>query len=170
MFSSNKNTAAIAVAIAIGLAGCATVKDPTYINATPEEMAPQTIVEVPGFTKDEIFDATNKYIAEHFNSAKAVIDYSDKPSGTVIGNAAFSYPAQGALESIGKSGFVVMAKMKVEAKDGKFRLSFSNEQLGIPYPVAIYTKRDADAAKQRFDETAKQLKEYIESRKSAGNW
>lgn len=160
----------LAAMLAVGVAGCATTNNPENAMATAEDMNPQAVIDVPGITKDEIFDATNRYIAETFNSAKAVIDYTDKPSGTIIGNASFSYPCVGAMECIGKGGFYVMAKIKVEAKDGKFRLSFSNEQLGIPAPVAIYSKRDADAAKQRFDETAKSLKAYIETRKAAGSW
>ncbi len=97
------------------------------------------VFEAPGFTKDQIFTATRIWIAENFRSAKAVVEYENKEEGTLIGNGVISYPCNG-IDCIAKGNWKVPFTMRVDMKDQKFRLTFSNLRLTWPpssnYPAA----------------------------------
>jgi len=93
----------------------------------------ERIVELPGFSKDQIFDATRIWIAENFKSAKAVIEYENKEAGTIIGNGIIPYPASGGpLKQVTFANWKVPFTMKVDIKDQRFRLTFSNIELDTP--------------------------------------
>lgn len=97
----------------------------------------QKVVEVPGFTKDQIFDAVKIYIAGNFKSAKAVLEYENKVNGTIIGNGRIYYPFHS-----GTGGFVrdalrnwmVSFTMKIDIKDGRFRCTFDNIAIHMDEP------------------------------------
>jgi len=74
------------------LVGCAGMQ-----QAPASELEFQRIVEMPGFSKDKIYNATKIWIAENFGSAKAVIEHDDKEGGTLIGNGNIQYPCRGVL-------------------------------------------------------------------------
>ena len=75
------------------LTGCAGLQPITDSDRTFER-----VVEAPGYSKEQIFNGTKIWIAENFKSAKAVLEYENKDTGTIIGNGIISYPCSG-LES-----------------------------------------------------------------------
>ncbi|MFC1505193.1 DUF4468 domain-containing protein [Thermodesulfobacteriota bacterium] len=96
-----------------------------------EDLKIQKVYDVPGFKKDHIYSQTKIWIAENFKSAKAVIEHDDKDSGVLIGNGIIPYPCKG-MECIAKGDWKVPFKMRVDVKDNKFRLTFTNLMLSIP--------------------------------------
>lgn len=98
----------------------------------------RTIAQVfpaDGFTKDQIFTGGRKWVAENFRSAKAVIEYESKEDGVVIGNGNVNYPCNGAWDCLGKADWRIKFTMKLEARDGRFRLTFTNINLYWPAKI-----------------------------------
>jgi len=93
----------------------------------------EKIVEMPGFTKNQIFDQTKIYIAENFKSAKAVLEYENKETGTIIGNGIIKFPTAGGMESLALNDWKTAFKMRVDIKEERFRCTFSN--IGIEWPA-----------------------------------
>jgi hypothetical protein len=81
--------------------------------------------------KDKIYRQTKIWIAENFRSAKAVTEYDDKEQGTIIGNGNIKYPCAG-LDCVAKHDWSVHFTMRVDTKDEKFRLTFSNLRISWP--------------------------------------
>lgn len=96
----------------------------------------EKVYEAPERTKDQIFSASRIWIAENFKSAKAVIEYENKDEGTLIGNGLIPFPCKGVFDCLGKGSWKVRFTMRVDMKDDKFRLTFSN--IGLVWPAAVY--------------------------------
>ena len=139
------------------------------------------VVEISGIPKDQIFNSTKAWIAENFHSAKAVIEYENKEEGALIGNGIVPYPCRG-IDCIAKSDWTVPFTMRVDMKEQRFRLTFSNIGLSIPpsynstfgamrgHDGPIGMQSDLDAVKPKLlafgDEIAKSIRNNIASK----NW
>lgn len=112
----------------------------TCLATTSEFNAPtqsfEKVFDVSSYTRDQIFIASKIWIAQNFKSAKAVIEYESKEEGTIIGNGLITYPCKGTFDCLGKADWKVSFTMRIDIKDGKFRLTFSN--VGLVWPAAVY--------------------------------
>lgn len=114
----------------IFLSGCATEMMPgQYLDG--EVVTFQRVVEAPGYTQDEIYAGTKIWMAENFRSAKAVIELDSKDEGLLMGNGTTTYPCEG-FDCLSSSGQTVRFTMRVDMKNERFRITFSN--LTIHYP------------------------------------
>lgn len=151
---------------------------------TPVQEADKTVsqvYEVPGFTKDQIFTATKVWIAETFRSAKAVTEYENQQEGTLIGNGVINYPCSG-MDCLAKSDWRVPFTMRVDTKDGKFRLTFTNIRLAwsgsynttVGYMPAhegpVQMQNDMDAIKPKLLAFGDQLTQAIKANAAAKPW
>src|SRR5699024_5708796 len=84
-------------------------------------------VEAPGNSSDEIYKGTNVWIAENFQSAKRVIELDSQEDGLIIGNGRIDYPCNG-INCMGTADTASFT-MRVDIKDERFRLSFTNIKL-----------------------------------------
>ena len=153
------------------LSGCAGLQPVNNADLTFNR-----VVDAPGFTKDQIYDFTKMWVAENFKSAKAVIEYEDKATGAIIGNGSISYPCQG-VNCIAKESWKVHFTMRVDIKDDKFRLSFSNLGLWSPgtygrvgQETPIYMQSDLDAVKPKLLSFGDQILASFSKNKSAAQW
>jgi hypothetical protein len=89
------------------------------------------VFEVPSTPKDKIYSSTKIWIAETFRSAKAVIEYDNKEEGTLIGNGVIKYPCSG-LDAMVKGDWSASFTMRVDVKDNKFKITFTN--IGLSWP------------------------------------
>jgi hypothetical protein len=87
--------------------------------------------------KNNIYDQTVIWMAENFKSSKAVVEVKDKELGVIVGNTSVN-----ANISIAKwlpAVYNLFAfKIKIEMKDGKFRMTFSNVKMvtdGFEKPI-----------------------------------
>ena len=156
----------------IGCAGLQPVKQ--------EDLTVQQVVEVPGFTKHQIYDYFKMWVAENFRSAKAVIEHDDRENGCLIGNGNIKYPCHG-TECLAKNDWRVHFTMRIDTKDGKFRQTFSNLHLFWPpkvdslgyhaaYRSPIATQGDLNKVKPALLEMANQIKSSIGQEKVKENW
>lgn len=91
----------------------------------------EIIFEMPGYSKEQIFNGAKIWIAENFRSAKAVLEYENKEEGTIIGNGNTAYPC-GGIECIAKYNWKLHFTMRVDIKEQKFRLTFINLEKSWP--------------------------------------
>lgn len=113
-------------ALVVVVSGCAGMQPVSEADRTFN-----AVFEVPDSSKDKIFTATKIWIAENFRSAKSVIEYENKEEGTLIGNGVIPYPCSG-LECVAKADWSVPFTLRVDIKDQKFKLTFSNIKLSWP--------------------------------------
>lgn len=115
----------------------------------------RTFVEVfqaPGFTKQQVYAGAKIWIAENFRSAKAVTEYDNAEEGVIVGNGNIPYPCKG-IKCLATSDWRINFTMKVEAKDERFRLTFTNLRLSWPssYSSGFRTPAHDDVIYQRSD-------------------
>ena len=110
----------------LALNGCTSVQPIIESDRTFER-----VVNAPGYKKEQIYNSTKIWIAENFKSAKAVIELDSKEEGILIGNGIIKYPCDG-MECLAKSDWKVPFTMRVDIKDQKFKISFSNIKLSWP--------------------------------------
>ncbi len=175
-----KGMYAVAIsALLLGSPHLAEAKRPPPL--TEEERTIVQVYEAPGFTKDQLFTASRMWIAQNFKSAKAVIEYESKDEGTIIGNGNFAYPCGKGFTCMLKADWRVPFTMKVESKDGKIRLTFTNIHLAWPasYSGGISTaaadfpikdRADLDKIKPELLKFGDQIVASVGQLKSDDNW
>ena len=163
----------IGLFLAIGCAGMQQIND--------AERSFERIVQVPGHKKDKIYDFTKIWIAENFRSAKSVIEYENRESGTIIGNGAIKYPCKG-IECVAKSDWKVLFTMRVDTKNEKIRLTFSNLKLTWPpsynrtfgaqsgHEGPVYTKADLNKIKPVLLNFGDEIRTHLEKGSDKSNW
>lgn len=157
------------------LSGCAGMQPISEADRTFN-----AVYEVPEATKEKIFTATKIWIAENFRSAKAVIEYENKEEGTLIGNGVIPYPCSG-LDCVAKGNWTVPFTMRVDMKDQKFKLTFTNISIarpplyanGVYYPAGndpIHLQGDLDSIKPRLLSFGNELITSIRNNTGPKNW
>jgi len=137
-----------ALVLVIASLGCAGMQ-----QVREEDKTISQVYETPGFKKDALYEHAKIWIAQTFKSAKAVTEYENKETGTIIGNGIASYPCSG-LECIAKSDWTIPFTMKIDVKDDKFRLTFSN--LGLAWP----SRRDSSGFHPAHEGPLRQQGDY----------
>jgi len=113
--------------------GCQTT---SLRSADPHRSDLQYVIEIEDLSSEQIYSGIKLWVAENFKSAKRVIDYEDEDKGIIICNGILS-------NIILKSGLVTLPqqaefKMKIEAKDGKARLTFSDYKIVTRNNSSLY--------------------------------
>lgn len=147
-----------------------------------EERIVVHVFDAPGSTADEIFKASKVWIAENFRSAQSVVEYEDGATGTIIGNGSIAYPCDGGWTCrVRAESWRVKFTMKVEAKNGRFRLTFSNVLMSYPpynnmgvhrpgYDEPVATKEDMDNVRAKLLEFGPQIAAGVKAIQAPSNW
>jgi hypothetical protein len=109
------------------LAGCVTMPE------AAKQSAIEDIVNIPGKEKNEIYTASKIWIAETFNSAKAVIEIDDKEMGLIIGNGTIKFPCDSEQTCLMRSSYNLRFTMRVDIKNQKIKTTFSNLRMVSTY-------------------------------------
>lgn len=166
---------ALSLSILLFLTGCAAEMMPgQYLDG--EVVTFERIVEAPGFDEDEIYTGTKIWIAENFRSAKAVIELDSKEQGLIIGNGIIDYPCEG-IECLDSGSNTVRFTMRVDIKEGKFRITFTNINIHHP-PISGYGSFDTPVQfkvqKERLEPRllsyGDRILESIKNSKSQQDW
>ncbi len=83
-------------------------------TAAPELCRYESIGEIAGLTKDDLYTLVNAWFVETFNSAESVIEYQDKEAGRVMGKYTFSC-------SDDYYYYEVKQTISVDVQDGRYR-------------------------------------------------
>jgi len=122
----------------------------------------EKIMHVPGFNKNEIYDQTKIFIAENFRSAKAVLEYENKETGTIIGNGNIIYPAESGMAALALANWRTNFTMRVDIKDEKFRCTFIN--IKVAWPASFDVTTGVRAAGERsigFEQESVNIKKEL---------
>ena len=112
---------AVIISALVLLASCATLDPESSFEIQ------QTVVEVEGASSDELFVRANGWMTQAFNSAKAVIQYSDKDAGIIRAKYDSEF-------YIAWADCQCTTDLLIECKDGKARLTIE-----APYDFKSWT-------------------------------
>ena len=175
-----KRSIAILVAAAAALLACAQASAKWPTPLTDEDRTVVQVFEAPGYTRDQVYTAARMWIAQNFKSAKAVIEYESKDEGVIIGNGNIAYPCSG-LKCMVTADWRVPFTMKVETKEGKLRLTFTNIHLawppsfssGISSPAhdgPVQQRKDLDLIRPKLLEFGEQIVASMGQVKASDDW
>ncbi len=161
--------------ITLILSGCASMQPVSEADRSFER-----VVDASSYSKDQIYTATKIWIAENFKSAKSVIELDSKDDGIIIGNGIIQYPCSG-MDCLSKSNWKVPFTMRVDMKDQKFKISFSNIKLSWPssyssgisspaYNGPVNSQGDMDAIKPALLKFGDDILASINSSKNNSDW
>ncbi|PSW82252.1 DUF4468 domain-containing protein [Photobacterium angustum] len=143
------------IAVITMLSGCQTVSVYEPVEVTK-------IVNIPNHTQSNIYNKTRQWFSQYFVSGKSVVDYEDKETGTIIGNAI----ASNGTDPSGLIKYDFEYNIRIDTKDNKFRamttiVKHTNTDYTRTYDaVAITKERQADAEKKVSD-IVNQIKSYV---------
>jgi len=161
--------------VALVMGGCASMQPVAESDKTFER-----VVEAPGNSKEQIYTSIKIWIAENFKSAKSVIELDSKEDGLIIGNGIIQYPCSG-MDCLAKGDWKVPFTMRVDMKDTKFKISFSNIKLSWPasyssgisspaYNGSVNSQGDMDVIKPALLKFGDEILISINSSKSKSDW
>jgi len=171
-----KRIAAAAVVLAALVNGTAGAAD-----LTEEQRTVVQVFDAPGADKVEVFRAGRQWIAENFRSAKAVIEYESAADGTIIGKGFIPYPCASAWECVGKPDWKVPFTLRFEAKDERFRLTFTDLRIqwpakfanGVTQPAfdgVVRTQKDMDKIRPKLLLMGEGIRASVARGPSSDNW
>lgn len=144
------------------LAGCAGMQP-----IKPEEKIFSGVFETPGFSKDQIYDSINIWIAQTFTSAKAVTEYQNRSEGVIIGNGITGYACAG-LSCALKSNWRLAFTMRADMKDGKFKLTFSN--LSLEDGMSLQYRDDLPHLRNNLMAYGDSIKASMKNNSNSNDW
>lgn len=117
-------------------------------QATPVSVEPVSKTFEIDKSKNDLYVSANNWMAETFNDAKSVIQFTDKEAGVVTGKYLLKplYTTQG--YSVVESGNGIYAIIKVQVKDGASKITvtpddFTELKGDFVNPLMKFTKEDA---------------------------
>lgn len=148
------------------LSGCVSTKPIEPIHSTE-------IVNIPGATKNEIFNRSREFFTTYFVSGESVVDYENKDAGTIIGKGIAD---NGSLMKI--IPFRINFKIKVDTKDQKMRITGDlikyteyNQQYSLGYTTSTYITPEREKnAIITIKKVMTDLKAYVLRNKEDSNW
>ena len=147
--------------------GCATAADFAYLDQPVSK-----VYEVKA-DKARIFSVGRQWIAENFRSAKAVVEYEDQETGTLIGTGYIPYPCAGdSWEcSTQRQVLKLLFTMRMDTKDGKFRLEFTNLKVSSQYgEVGQMRKSDVPMAERALLAFGDQISNRLSDQQKSADW
>jgi len=96
------------------------------------------VIEIPGKSKQQIFEQSKQWIAKAFVSAKKVIEYESLQEGKIIGNSSValidSYRTIFGVEMV-KGEYLARFSMTEDIKEGKLRITIDQVRVQNGYGV-----------------------------------
>lgn len=86
----------------------------------------QQVIELPNLSKENIYSGSRQWVATTFRDSQSVIQMDDKADGIIIGKGNFKYPCSGSWMCSAFQNDIVKFTVKIEAKDNKARITFSD--------------------------------------------
>lgn len=118
--------------------------------------------------RDRIFETATLWLAETARSSKSVIDLKDRELGTIIGTASTS------LNIAWGVNVPMSFKLRIDAKDNRYRLTFSQVQLDFDdgfKPIEQANRTSVEPkARQQFEDLATSFHSYLDAASKAKSW
>jgi|GEM_PF-1799480 len=116
--------------------------------AASEDLFIREVSEVPGYSKQALFEGAKLWLATSFSSELDVIQYANRDQGALIGKTSFPYsrPSRWGQADRFDFRFTVM----VETKDDKIRTTFSDMALVGFHGIEGLRKADMEVIRPRL--------------------
>ncbi|WP_162203289.1 DUF4468 domain-containing protein [Pseudoxanthomonas suwonensis] len=113
--------------------------------ARPREGGEEVVetFEVPGTPRDRIYAAAKLWALGKLNSSRGAIDFESPEEGILIGNGVIGYPCYSLFACMGKTEWKARFTLRIDVKDGRYRMTFSN--LNVMWPASFEDGRGEPA-------------------------
>lgn len=139
------------------------------------------IIDISNTNQKQIYDAAKIWMAQSFKSSNSVIQYEDANTGTIIGKGNMKYPCVGAWNCLAHENYLVLFTVKIDTKDNKARLSFSDLKLRVPsstvgtsvikpFEIDITSEKDKENIEKEFKDIASQFQTSISKYQINNDW
>ncbi len=98
---------------------------------TEEQKTISVVKTADGMGQDKLYEVVKIWMAQNFNSSKAMIEYDNKEAGTIIGNSNMRFPCSG-LGCLGQEGWKLHFSMRVDVKEERYKVSYRNIEVSWP--------------------------------------
>jgi hypothetical protein len=157
----------LVILLAVGAsAGCQST--PEQEPARQEDLFVREVSEVPGFSKEELFEGAKMWVASRFSSDLDVIQYANRDLGTVVGRASFPYARPRKWGQTERFDF--RFTVTVETKDERIRTTFSEMALVGFHGYDVITKEDMEALQPRLAEAIEDLASSFQRAPRQDDW
>ncbi len=155
----------------------------------------QKVLQVPGMTKEQIYENSRLWIARSFKPYRAVwlykrktgpvVEYANEKEGILIATGTISYPYKTFSLTEGyKLYWEVTFTMEEDIKDGRVMVTFSNLDIYVPsfacgnivgewlgaYDKPLTDPEDIKAVRPVLTSLADRLGEFLRSPGTANEW
>jgi hypothetical protein len=134
-------------------AGCSSEPDP--VPAGKDELKLEIIKEIPGFSKMQIYEQAKLWLSSGFSSDLDVIQYSNRYKGVILGQ---TYIPHVRPKKIGRDErFEFRFKVKIDTKDNKIRVRFTDMYLYGVFGVDQIYKKDMEEVRPKLEKSVEIL-------------
>lgn len=103
--------------------------DTLILNPETKEYSFSEVIEVEGFTQDQLYTNANIWFVDAFRSANHVIQMNDKASGILMGKGYGKFITEDGINSLHKDLYFTI---KVQVKDGRYKYEVRNMYFHSP--------------------------------------
>lgn len=161
-----KRTNVLTLLLTIIMFGCVTMPE----RASVEELTIRRVANVPGFSKNQLFDKSKMWLAESFVSSQDVIQYENKEEGTIIGKGSIPHYRRSGLVGpvrVGNLRFTLVINMK----DDKIRVTIKDIYvMNFTYGRETPLKLDMETGKPKLENLIKDLIASFSSQQQDKTW
>lgn len=146
--------------------GCASEPDP--VPADNEDLNLQIVKEIPGCSKMQIFEQAKLWLSTYFSSDLDVIQYSDRYKGVVLGQTYIPFARP---KKFGRDDrFEFRFKVKIDTKDNKVRVTFSDMYIYGVFGVGQIFKEDMEEVRPKLEKSVDTLAASFVKPAEDENW
>jgi hypothetical protein len=117
--------------------------------ASPEDLLIREISEIPGVSKEDLFEGAKLWLITAFSSDVDVIQYANRDQGVIVGKTSLPYSRPSRW--VGSDRFDYRFTVTVETKDNRIRTTFSDMALVGFHGYESIRKDDMAALKPQLD-------------------
>ncbi len=151
--------------LALVLWGCA---GPPPEYAPPEDLFIQEVSDIPGVSKEALFNGAKIWVAKSFSSDLDVIQYANREQGVVVGKT--SIPHERPSKFGGPERFELRFTVVAETKDEKIRTTFKDLRLMGGFGIDPLLASDIEVIRPKLVESVQALVASYEKKSEMEDW
>lgn len=157
--------AAIAAGMIL-LAACASTPPPEPAEA--EDLFFQEILEIPGASRQQLFEHAKVWAARQFSAELDVIRFANRDQGLIMAKTFIDHSRPS--KTWGSDQFEFRFSLMVETKEQRMRVTFNNMSLIGTYGPETILKSDMEAIRPRLEASLKNLTASFEQPQEDDDW
>ncbi|MFP4307984.1 MAG: DUF4468 domain-containing protein [Desulfococcaceae bacterium] len=153
----------VLAAMALGCAG-----EPPPKPAPADSLTIQEVLQIPGFSADELFEGAKIWVADSFSHSLDVIRYANRREKMVVGKTKMPHFRDGPFGSTQRLElrFTVM----VETKNERLRYTFTDMRLMAAYGTETVLETDMETIRPKLDAAAAALAASFKRTEEKEDW